>query len=55
MSINDPDGEPFSRLDREEFLKILVRGGWSQEAAEDEWEIMPKGSDGKVDIRELEW
>ncbi len=54
MSVNDTDGEPYSRLTREECIALLVKTGWARVAAEEEWEILPK-RDNLVDIRDLEW
>lgn len=37
MSVNDPDGPPEEPLTEEQFVACLIRGGWSEEAAKEEW------------------
>jgi hypothetical protein len=51
MSVNDPDGEPYEELTKEEFVDLLVRTGWSKDSAESEWEYFDK----PVRICDLEW
>jgi hypothetical protein len=51
MSVNDPDGEPYPELTRDEFIAILMRTGWSREAAENEWEHFDK----PVYLCDLRW
>lgn len=40
MSVNDPDGEPYPILSKEEFVRRLRESGWVREAAEDEWRVI---------------
>ena len=51
MSVNDPDGQPYKELAKEEFIKILIDTGWMRKAAEEEWERFDK----PVLICDLTW
>lgn len=51
MSVNDPDGEPYKELTKEEFIDLLISTGWVREVAEAEWENFEK----PVRICDLEW
>lgn len=51
MSVNDPDGEPYEALTKEEFIAHLVESGWKREVAEEEWERFDK----PVYICDLVW
>ncbi len=51
MSANDPDGEPYPVLTREEFVAELMKTGWVRSAAEAEWHRFKK----PVRLCDLEW
>ncbi len=56
MSVNDPDGEPYPVLTKEEFMRILtVEDCWAVEAAEREWEEFSEGGTKPVRLCDLEW
>ncbi len=56
MSVNDPDGEPYPILSKEEFMRRLMATGWIREAAEKEWErISDERHPYAVRSCDLEW
>ena len=51
MSVNDRDDVPLEYLTFEQFVDVLMTGGWTREAAIDEWDRWEK----PLTIYDLMW